>query len=556
MGVFKVFNRGVLFYAAAFVIAAATIQAAYFIYGVPSNSLPIHGEWSVSHTEYNKSETYSIPFYSTAKSSEEFDSGIYTLTTTFTLPRDIKKPVLVVPQISANAFSVYINSQLVGRVGDMHKGRTNRWNTPHTFTLPETIEKGPHTITIRAYALYELGISFVPYFHEGSTLPLQSILLIFFNNHGTAFVIGALLVLSLIFVITARTIETENKHRILLAFALLGLAIYLIDYLFIPLLPYDYYIFKKIPLSGLYIAILFSIPGFFGYQNRKLSVSSKIVMLLPLVSLCVIILYPSDIFQVREVYKYANLSLIPYIVLMHASHLHRRDTDNRSRLIIFGLTFLTILALRDVVQIINGSGTLVLSYIGISVFLLTLTFAFINEMAEYYTQLVKMEQWADAVYQESMHDPLTGALNRKAFTVLKKLRPEKFSIIILDLDDFKAINDTYGHHVGDQMLKEVANTLIQNIRKSDYLVRLGGDEFAVILFGCDIETAHSSANALLQRIQEIEVQCESTKLHINCSMGVGTVPVAANVDERMVAIDQYMYQAKRSGKGRIVVEKK
>ncbi len=553
MNLNRLLQKRIIFYTAALFIAAVTILFATFIHSPAAGSYRTETEWSLSY-QGQQMGTYSLPIYKTGATPSQFDTGIYTLSSEVSIPQKLEVPLLVLPEVNANAFSVSIDGRLVGRIGDMQNGRTNRWNTPHTFILPEALKAGTHSIEIRGYGLYEIGISSIPYFHDGNSYSLKILFLYFFNNIAVAFIIGALVIVVLIFMITARTIVTENKHRFFLAVGLLGLAVYLFDYLYIPYLPVEYYVFKKIPLAGLYVAIFFSIPGFFGYHNHGLRWSAKLVMLLPALSFFAIILFPQDIFQVREVYKYANLSLFPYIILMHASLMHRRETDDRSRLIVFGLTFMTILALRDVVMIILGKGIMILSHLGIAIFLLTITFAFIREMAEYYTQLVKMEKWADAVYQESMHDPLTGALNRKAFEVLKKLRPERFAIIILDLDDFKAINDTHGHQAGDQVLTAVADTIIQNIRKSDYLVRLGGDEFAVILFGCDLETARSSAENLLRRIKNLIIEYEGFKLRISCSMGVGTVPTAANVDERMVEIDQYMYKAKRAGKGRVAVE--
>lgn len=553
MNLIRFLQKRVFFYAAAFIIAGLTILFAGYIQSPSVTSNAINGRWSLSHRG-EPVGSYSLPFYRTGATPEQFSSGTYTLNSEFSIPQQVKVPLLVLPELNANAFAVFIDGALVGRVGDMQNGRSNRWNTPHTFMLPEPLEAGSHSIEIRAFGLYEIGISSVPYIHNARFYSLKILLLYFFDNIGIALIIGALILLVLIFIITARTIVTENKHRLLLAFALFGLAVYLLDYLYIPYLPMEYYVFKKIPLAGLYVAIFFSIPGFFCYHNRSLNPSAKLIMLLPAISFLVIIIFPHTIFQVREVYKYANLSLFPYIVLMHASLMHRRETDDRSRLVVFGLTFMTILALRDVVTIISGRGSMVLSHLGIAVFLLTITFAFIREMAEYYTQLVKMEQWAEAVYQESMHDPLTGALNRKAFEVLKQLRPERFSIIILDLDDFKIINDTHGHQAGDQVLIAVAETIIQNIRKSDYLVRLGGDEFAVILFGCDLSTARSSAENLLRRIKNLSIQYKEHSLSISCSMGVGSIPTAANVDEHLVEIDQYMYKAKRAGKGRVAAK--
>jgi diguanylate cyclase (GGDEF)-like protein len=126
---------------------------------------------------------------------------------------------------------------------------------------------------------------------------------------------------------------------------------------------------------------------------------------------------------------------------------------------------------------------------------------------------------------------------------------------MLDLDDFKRINDRWGHATGDTVLKVLVETLVMNIRKTDYVVRLGGDEFMVILFSCDLATAEKTARTLHNRITERSIFHAGGELRMDCSMGVGEVESARELDSRMEEIDRLLYFAKRTGKGKVVSDR-
>ncbi|MCK5190429.1 MAG: diguanylate cyclase, partial [Methylococcales bacterium] len=108
---------------------------------------------------------------------------------------------------------------------------------------------------------------------------------------------------------------------------------------------------------------------------------------------------------------------------------------------------------------------------------------------------------------QALHDPLTGLANRRQFELsmkhlLTKARSDKLKhhLLYLDLDQFKVVNDTCGHDAGDELLKQVTDTLAKKLRKVDLLARLGGDEFGVLLESCDAEDALTVANNLRQAV--------------------------------------------------------
>ena len=158
------------------------------------------------------------------------------------------------------------------------------------------------------------------------------------------------------------------------------------------------------------------------------------------------------------------------------------------------------------------------------------------------------------------HDSLTGLLNRREYMrqleqeqvrVLRQSSP--LSLIMVDLDFFKKINDTHGHPAGDTVLIAVANALSQGVRKTDVLARLGGEEFIVLLPNTDLAGASGLAHKLLVLIRELKIPFESTHLCITASLGVSGLAQGAepNPDALYAAADKALYLAKHSGRDRV-----
>ena len=155
------------------------------------------------------------------------------------------------------------------------------------------------------------------------------------------------------------------------------------------------------------------------------------------------------------------------------------------------------------------------------------------------------------------HDPLTGVYNRTIFTrEMEKAAEvlardgEGFSTVLLDLDDFKAINDTFGHAVGDALLVEVTARLRGLVGRSDIVARLGGDEFAILLPGTREEAdVEGLAGRILRELAAIQY-IKGVQLSIRASMGCARAPFdATDTDELLKCADLALYRAKHASKG-------
>lgn len=171
----------------------------------------------------------------------------------------------------------------------------------------------------------------------------------------------------------------------------------------------------------------------------------------------------------------------------------------------------------------------------------------------------RMQSKADLEFL-ALHDPLTKLPNRLLFAdrvkhaiaSIKRKGETSLSVLFLDLDKFKQVNDSYGHHIGDHLLIEIANRISECLRSSDTLCRLGGDEFAILLE--DIESGNDTATVadkIIERVQEI-VSIDDLNISISTSIGVADYRSQdISVNTLLVRADEAMYQAKILGRNQV-----
>ena len=162
-------------------------------------------------------------------------------------------------------------------------------------------------------------------------------------------------------------------------------------------------------------------------------------------------------------------------------------------------------------------------------------------------------------YQAS-HDPLTGLVNRREFErrleeALKTGRSGGGHVLCyLDLDRFKAVNDTSGHMAGDNMLREIAGILKEQIRDSDIVARVGGDEFGLLLVGCPLDKARQIADDVCGAIRDYRFVWRDKIFSVGASIGLVQIgPESGSIEDTLSAADSACYVAKQQGRGRIHV---
>ncbi|MCW8982752.1 MAG: diguanylate cyclase, partial [Gammaproteobacteria bacterium] len=162
---------------------------------------------------------------------------------------------------------------------------------------------------------------------------------------------------------------------------------------------------------------------------------------------------------------------------------------------------------------------------------------------------------------QATHDTLTGLINRGEFELrlIQTIHESKEhktinALLYIDLDQFKVVNDTCGHQVGDELLQQLTSIMSQAGRESDTLARLGGDEFGLILTHCPIEKAYKIGESLRKKIKDFRFMWENKSFEVGASIGL--VPItedSQNSQELMRAADSACYLAKESGRNRIYI---
>ncbi len=157
-------------------------------------------------------------------------------------------------------------------------------------------------------------------------------------------------------------------------------------------------------------------------------------------------------------------------------------------------------------------------------------------------------------------DPLTGVYNRhylmqeldRAFERVRRGHGGGFALLYIDLDNFKFVNDSFGHLAGDRVLREVTSMLVRRVRQGEVLARLGGDEFAVVLHGVDEDAALAAAEGYRRLLAGYSVHHEGGSIHVGCSIGVAVAgPDVGSREDLLARADVAVQLAKRAGRNRV-----
>lgn len=182
------------------------------------------------------------------------------------------------------------------------------------------------------------------------------------------------------------------------------------------------------------------------------------------------------------------------------------------------------------------------------------------QVAYIFRDVTLQKRQADRIAWQATHDPLTRALNRNAFDQLLRRElaaarhsGEHHSLLYIDLDDFKLVNDRYGHAAGDELLTGLCRRFETCVRKGDQIARLGGDEFSVLLKHCGANEAQAIAEEIRKGIETLRLTHKGHTFGApGVSIGIAVLsPDMSDAWNAVDAADQACYQAKREGKNRI-----
>ena len=180
-----------------------------------------------------------------------------------------------------------------------------------------------------------------------------------------------------------------------------------------------------------------------------------------------------------------------------------------------------------------------------------------DEIRKQHEQIEKLKEELETTREEAERDALTGVFNRKKFDyTLSKLIEKKnpFTLIIFDLDNFKQINDTFGHQAGDIVLKKVGEILLKHLRPDTPLFRIGGEEFAIILPDSCIDIGEKIAERLRQIFEQKEIYYEGKRVPLTATFGLTFYQNGDTPESICKRADIALYEGKKSGKNIVIAK--
>ena len=184
-----------------------------------------------------------------------------------------------------------------------------------------------------------------------------------------------------------------------------------------------------------------------------------------------------------------------------------------------------------------------------------------NNLRTYSQEILQVRERADSLEKEVLLDQLTQVNNRRAYDLQLKENLRRyhrsggqFSLILIDIDNFKRVNDDYGHKAGDKCLQEIAKLIKTSLRKADFLARYGGEELITILDGTSAEDGRKIAENIRSRIERARFSYQQREIPITISLGVTEVmQTDEDLETPFIRADNAMYQAKSQGRNRVCV---
>ncbi len=519
--------------------------------------------WIVSH---NGKSYISDGRYRALKTED--DVGIYTYTATVHLCEN-KEMFLVISRPVFRGLNVFIDGELVGSIGDMKTGRSNLWNG--TFMFPINSKTSTAKITLVGYALFARGF-YIPAFVAPRDIAQMYVMRNnVFSENLFAWATGASILLFITFMMIAFSGRVPiGKVYYYFGLGMLFLSAVFFDNVVELVLPVDYVIYQKALVIASLVAPLFIHVGILELLlngQKKPLVARILSYTLALLSL-IVALWWGNILSFNR-FIYYSMIIIPVVVLYDVYLFIKEIFEGISipftYLIIFvGLVAEMILLIIDIVarilMLTRPMYVVFYSYYGLVFAMLGIYMALIYDYIYVYESAGAEHKLAMELKDASETDELTGVYNRRYLHKIAQTVEGRVCILMIDIDHFKKVNDTYGHLAGDTVLKELVGVIRKQLRAHDVLVRYGGEEFLVILSDTLPDAAVHIAERIRRAIEKYEFVVKSDyihKIHITVSVGVscGLIPAGGSsyiIWNLIAKADEALYIAKSAGRNKVI----
>jgi diguanylate cyclase (GGDEF)-like protein len=461
---------------------------------------------------------------------------------------------LVISRFDSQGYMVWWNDHYIGANGDITNGRANIWNSSEIFRVCDDYILENNTLNIVTHSQYDIGISdgSIQIADEQDAQRIHKRYELFSTQ--LTFIALGIAILAFIFSAVIIFLNRGNKINIAIMMAVLScIFVYSLESLDINFLSTTYLVFKKYIIGSLFVAVFLA-----GLMVRSL-IKKKYPAYVGFVTLIIFIVgtyYCKDMLTFKKFYNMALLLLPVNLFVYIIAIIPKVKTDTNAKILIGGMgVFAFITGWETIANNLFPTMLITSPFPLIMVVASALILFIANAMIQRNRELESETKAKTHFYNKSIKDELTGLYNKEYCSMAIKQRPFPFTVAMMDIDDFKLVNDNFGHTFGDFVVKRVARIMKEVTRDKDIIGRFGGDEFILALM-CGGDEAFHVFERLLQKISSDTMTYYGKHADITVSIGIyqvdGPMPVKAMIHNADIAL----YEAKTNGKNRISVYKK
>lgn len=461
---------------------------------------------------------------------------------------------IVMYRIASHWYKVYFNGILIGSVGNLEDDSSIVWNTISFFDIDKNLIKDINEITIEIYYTYEIGaLSFPPII---TNIKEANKLMDWFNfvlANIYIIAIGIMWFSFLLLIILSNLMKNSKKEYLYYSLATLFFSFYIFDNILIYDMILSTIIFKKIIFSCLYLSVSFVSLAIYKEFKGKINLISIVLILL---SIIIIVFFSNNMVLLKKMTSIFNILIILNILGWIYSTFKNLKTSNDAKVIFTSSIFLILVTTYDIFFMVLGKSgiynTISTNILGSIFFSLIVIVLVVFDYIELYSKMSWEKERADIFYEKSSRDALTGIYNRQYVETFIENSTPPFSLLMIDTDHFKEINDTYGHLVGDEIIKYIARESVNNVRSEDVVGRWGGDEFVIVFKQREKDNSLYVAEKVRNAIKK-PYSIDGLNFNITLSMGLYT---AENKEENKIIFkkaDDALYVSKENGRDRITV---
>ncbi len=457
---------------------------------------------------------------------------------------------IIINRLSDNAHSVYFNDVLIGRNGDFQNGDSNLWNGIFRYPISSNLITDHNTLRIDTIATYRSGLSTQSVYITALDELYTTVGKIrFYGESINAMMIGFIFFSSLITMFFYLINGRADTKYLYASIATLLTGIYYSDYLVYGFIGFPYFTYKKYIIASLFIGV-----GFYShvigsyFSNKTIRWFGNITF----AAILMMTIFAPDMVIFKQLYTYGYfLILINVLTWLWVS---LKNIRKRFVAFIFSIGFMVIG--------IYGGITILMDVFGgyfqfnspvfyISVFSsipLLLVYEAIHEKE---LLLVREKDLREKEFINSMTDSLTNTWNQRYMSMIFNDRLGHYSLALIDIDNFKGVNDTYGHLAGDFIIVGISKILSSSVSEGDIICRYGGDEFVVILKDKGIDESLKIFEDLRRTIEAFQFDYDKESINVTISMGLVEEKGSHSVEYVFNCADELLYKAKANGKNEI-----